>query len=94
MIYSIEPCKTSSFLMGVNSVNKQSSIGFDNVEDYRYIDISYSKTIVTVKTISKLIDFPTFISSVGGNLGLFVGFSFINVLFFFYELTETKISGK
>ena len=78
--------------MGVNSINKQSSIGFEHMEDYRYIDISYSKTIVTVKTISKLIDFPTLISSVGGNLGLFVGFSFINVLYFFYRLIEKRIS--
>ena len=36
----------------------------------------------------RLVDFANFISSVGGNLGLFLGFSFLGLLFTFYEKAE------
>ena len=43
--------------------------------NYRNLALYYGTTNVKVSTTSKLIDFSTFISNVGGNLGLFVGFS-------------------
>ena len=88
------PCQTSTFQTGVKSFNKQSLLDVYQEKDSRLIVMSYSKTIVTVMTTSKLIDLPTFISSIGGNLGLFVGFSFINGLFFLYEYADTKMKRK
>ena len=57
----------------------------------RKIVISYATRTVKVITTSRLIDLPSFISSVGGNLGLFVGFSFINMFFFLYEEIEKRV---
>ena len=74
--------------MGVKSFRKQSVMTLKKESDTRHILISYSKNIVTAMTTSKLVDLATFISSIGGNLGLFVGFSLINSLFFLFEQLE------
>ena len=74
--------------MGVKSFRKQSVMTFKKGADTRHILISYSKNIVAAMTTSKLVDLATFISSIGGNLGLFVGFSLINSLFFLFEQAE------
>ena len=74
--------------MGVKSFRKQDIINFNGMADYRGVHVSYSKTVVTEMTTSKLVDTATFISSIGGNLGLFVGFSFINGFFFLYDYAE------
>ena len=84
----LAPCKTSTFQMGVKSFRKKSVMTFKKGTDNRNILISYSKNIVTAMTTSKLVDLATFISSIGGNLGLFVGFSLINSLFFLFEQAE------
>ena len=57
----------------------------------RKVLVSYASTNIKVTTTSRLIDLASFISSVGGNLGLFVGFSFINMFFFLYEQIEKHI---
>ena len=42
--------------------------------------ISFMTTDVTLSEEVKLNNFPDFLSSVGGNLGLFLGFSFLTLL--------------
>ena len=65
---------------------KTQTINVDNeIENYRYLSLYYGTTNVKVSTTSELIDFPTFISNVGGNLGLFVGFSVLGGFFFVYD---------
>ena len=65
---------------------KPQTINVDNeIENYRYLSLYYGTTNVKVSTTSELIDFPTFISNVGGNLGLFVGFSVLGGFFFVYD---------
>lgn len=54
----------------------------------RRISIYYYKTTVQVSTTSKLFSFSSFISSIGGNLGLFVGFSFISAILFICNMIE------
>ena len=54
----------------------------------RRMMISYATTGIKVTTTSKLIDVSSFISSVGGNLGLFVGFSFTSMFFIMYDKIE------
>ena len=56
---------------------------------YRYLSIYYGTTDVKASTTSLKIDLNTFISNVGGNLGLFVGFSVLGGLFFIYDFTQT-----
>ena len=48
----------------------------------------YSTTEIKVITEDKIINFSNFISAVGGNLGLFIGFSFLGFFSCFYNLIE------
>ena len=54
----------------------------------RYITMYYTTADIATFTSDKLIDFPTFVSATGGNLGLFLGLSFLGILFWFYECME------
>ena len=54
----------------------------------RTIAIYYPSGNVEVSTSSKLISFSSFVSSIGGNLGLFVGFSFISTILFIFKVIE------
>ena len=56
----------------------------------RYAVMYYATTNVKVSTTSLKIDVSTFISNVGGNLGLFVGFSVLGSLFFIYDFITSK----
>lgn len=75
-------------------VNRSQGIELDGMEQHNMNDfprrmmISYATTSIKVTTTSKLIDTATFISSVGGNLGLFVGFSFTSMFFIIYDKIE------
>ena len=90
-------CKKSSYEVGIQSFDKLSMINIvDNKdgiknskkESPRAIFMYYSTTDIKVSTTSKLISLSSFISSIGGNLGLFVGFSFLSTFFFFYNFLE------
>ena len=50
-------------------------------EEYITFGIYYSAAATKVSKIINLIDVATFIGSVGGNLGLFLGFSFLGGLY-------------
>ena len=55
---------------------------------FRAILMYYATTDVKVSSTAKLISLSSFISSIGGNLGLFVGFSFLSVLLFMYKILK------
>ena len=48
----------------------------------------YTTSDVSTFTEARLIDFSGFVSAIGGNLGLFLGFSFLGMLFSLYEYIE------
>ena len=50
----------------------------------------YTTADVAKYTANKVVDLPTFISAVGGNLGLFLGVSFLGTFFWIYEEMETR----
>ena len=52
----------------------------------------YTTTAISTFETDKLIDFSTFISAIGGNLGLFLGISFVGVLFSLYDWIQSKVS--
>ena len=52
----------------------------------RIVQLYYTTTDVKVSKTSLRLDFNTFISNVGGNLGLFLGFSIIGGMFFMLDL--------
>ena len=63
-----------------------------NGTGYRYINIYYAVTDVKISITSKMMNLPTFISNVGGNLGLFVGFSVLGVMYFIYDIAREAIN--
>ena len=58
---------------------------------YRYLSFYYGTTDVKASTTSLKIDFNTFISNVGGNLGLFVGVDILGGLFFIYDFIASRM---
>ena len=65
----------------------------DDMNTYSVM-ISFLKTEVDTSEEISLNTFPDFISSVGGNLGLFTGFSFLTALFVFVEWLHKCIGKK
>ena len=68
----------------------------NNTETYSVV-INYDKTDVVVSEEIHLTTLPDFISSVGGNLGLFIGFSCLPVLLkateYLHFFKKTNIMG-
>ena len=56
----------------------------------RLIALFYSTTDVQVSTTNLRVDFNTFVSNVGGSLGLFIGFSVLGGFFFIYDYITSK----
>ena len=56
--------------------------------------IEYPKMEVKIESKVPMVDLNAFISSVGGSLGLFLGFSIIDTLFFFYKFIYAHCPGK
>ena len=57
----------------------------------RVILLFYTATDVKISKTSLKVDLNTFVSNVGGSLGLFIGFSVLGVIFFIYDLISSKI---
>ena len=72
-----------------NNTKNQTNSDKKETDNYRYLSLYYGTTDVKVSTTSELIDFSTFISNVGGNLGLFVGFSVLGGFFFIYDIISS-----
>ena len=92
-------CEQVTFDVGIQTYDALSKINIreeedsiDEEEDARDISIYYATTGVRVSTTSALIDLATFISNVGGNLGLFVEFSILGGLFFVYDFLAVRFS--
>ena len=89
-------CRTTTFDVGLQTYDEMSFIHLPPskpVNPLRVISMYYATTEVKVSTTSKLINIFNFISSVGGNLGLFLnfrGFSFISGFFFIFECLEKR----
>ena len=90
-------CQQATFDVGIQTYDALSKINIreeeDSIreeEDRRHISIYYATTGVRVSTTSALIDLATFISNVGGNLGLFVEFSILGGLFFVYDFLAVR----
>ena len=72
--------------MGNNGNNKKSEKSIQKT-----LHFYYATTDVKASTTSLKIDVNTFISNVGGNLGLFVGFSVLGGLSFIYNFIASHV---
>ena len=62
----------------------------DNITNSRYVYLYFTTPDEKYYSADLVIDFPTFISSIGGNLGLFLGFSCMGVLSRLYAWIEER----
>ena len=90
ILFYIAHCEQATFDVGIQTYDALSKISIDEDGNNRAISIYYATTGVRVSTTSEVIDFPTFISNVGGNLGLFVEFSILGGLFFIYDFIAVR----
>ena len=60
-------------------------LSYDPEEEVSVVKVSFASTVTFVMERSKIVSLSNLISSVGGNLGLFVGFSVLTSLFTVYE---------
>ena len=90
-------CKKAAYNVGLQSFDRLSFINIDEKSDAfsatkkgstRAIFMYYSTTDIKVSTTSELISLSSFISSIGGNLGLFCGFSFLSSFFYVYRIFQ------
>ena len=70
--------------------------GYDEYEDSqsRYVTLYYATADEITYSSDLLIDFPGFISATGGNLGLFLEFSFMGMLFTLYRWMEARFLNR
>ena len=90
IIFYTAYCDQATFDVGIQTYDALSKISINDEGNSRAISIYYATTDVKVSTTSEVIDFPTFISNVGGNLGLFVEFSILGGLFFVYDFLAAR----
>ena len=96
-LYLLVPCQLAKYSVGFttyddNSMSVSRSIEKYNEEhDARFVQLFYTTTDVKVSKTSLRVDFNTFISNVGGSLGLFIGFSVLGGFFFIYDVVVPKL---
>ena len=102
--YSIEPCQFTTYDTETISYDRNSKMAHNMVETWFQISdldveptengtilmLTYQTTDMKVTQKVKILDESSFISSVGGNLGLFIGFSFLDSLFVLYKWIFTR----
>ena len=96
--FKIVPCKTATYDCNTLKMKQNPSNAWaktlhnDSSSFTRNIWMYYTTTAISTFETDKLIDFSTFISAIGGNLGLFLGISFVGVLFSLYDWIQSKVS--
>ena len=75
-----------------NSAHSYSEMA--NESDFTGIKLYYSTMDVKVSTTVNLIDVPTFVGSIGGNLGLFLGFSFLGCMQDVFDTLKKLLSSR
>ena len=96
----LAPCKTTTYESNLLQMmqnpfdmwGNQRKVNSKSFE--RIISMYYTTSDIATYTENRLIDFSGFVSAIGGNLGLFLGFSFLGILFSFYECFENVLLSK
>ena len=86
-IFHIAHCQKPTYDLGIQTYDDLSQMAIRK-ENINRVSLYYGTTDVRVFSTSALIDLPTFISNVGGNLGLFIGFSLLGAFFSIYDFID------
>ena len=95
----LEPCQFTSYNTETISYDRNSimaqgvlkkwfnmaNMTFDTMDNRTILFFNYPSMDVEVSQKVQILDASSFISAVGGNLGLFIGFSFLDTLFAVYK---------
>jgi len=102
----LAPCQLAKYSAGFTAYDTKSEINLDELlstedvgvdkngtagSEVRLINLFYSTTDEVISTTSLMVDFNTFVSNVGGSLGLFLEFSFIAGFYFIYDLISSRM---
>ena len=104
-MYISEPCKTSSYSLKSIEFDPKSKMAHYLIDDYfatmnvnktadtttSHFILRFFSTEVEVSEKIEMMNVNSFISSVGGNLGLFIGFSFLSTLFIIHDVIGKTI---
>ena len=104
----LEPCEYIQYTADTLSYDKYTTVSIfpedqntSNVlsenqtieeDESKAIIFYYSSTEVDVYTTDLLVNFSNFVSSVGGNLGMFIGFSFLGCFSGLYDMIKRVCS--
>lgn len=95
LYFLLAPCETTTYEVDKTAFDAtEISVGnllMNQSFEHPGFGLYYSTTNIKVSIETKLIDLFTFISNVGGNLGLFLGFSIIGGMFFMLDLVVQGI---
>ena len=84
--------KYASLLVAPETLTKNASKlengKYQGKDENKQVYVYYSSTEVNVLTEEFILDFSNFISAIGGNLGMFIGFSFLGFFSWFYDMIE------
>ena len=103
---NLVPCLTSTYTIERNIFGQSNTLLSNMTQVYRQgmkvtppndtntyaVVLNFDTTDVVVAEEIKLITLPDFISSVGGNLGLFIGFACLPVLLKITEVVRNLLS--
>ena len=92
------PCEFIKYSAETLAYDRSSSLSISPhtpiEEEYIGIFFMYATTEIKVITEELLINFSNFVSSVGGNLGMFIGFSCFGVFSWTYDLIKEFLDRK
>ena len=106
--FHIEPCTTTFYDVGTVTYDRYSQMGHNILQTWFDISnitqkategssnlfINYQSMEMKVSQKVRILNEASFISSVGGNLGLFIGFSFLDSLFVIFQWVCTYLNTR
>ena len=104
----LEPCQFTSYKTETISYDRSSRMArevlekwfkianmtFDTMVNRTIVFFNYHSMDVEVSQKVQILDASSFISAVGGNLGLFIGFSFLDTFFAAYKWFRTRFTNR
>ena len=105
---NLEPCSVTKYEMETITYDRFSQMAHNliqtwfqlhNITSYRAegsisLWFSYQTMDISVSQRVKILNASSFISSVGGNLGLFIGFSFLDSLFVVFKWISSYCNNR
>ena len=91
------PCKQTIYTTKIRTIHRNTAFElsqeYENVYVFFFL-ISYDSFVIEVSVETLVYDIGSFLAAIGGNLGLFLGFSCLSMLFGFIKLFKKSRNFK